>query len=425
MNINLNKDKFKDIESKFAALKELTNNNTNEYEYLHKRTTDITNEISSILHEVFKDMTFDISVVKRIDETELFIMSVFPEMSTIDKIISAVISNKPDSVISELWKKNTKWYIEIDDDTLKSKEFDFNEKELTALLLHELGHVVVTNSIPSRISTIMKYEIAKSNYTVKGLLNKGIFAKILSLPILDSCISDKSRSMNNVKEEIKADNFARKMGYTNDLYSALTKISKSNKIRSNRDKDISNITNMSLNTLSQIQQRRDNIARHTLIKLAENCASPYISNIITEYVHDIFENESYSKYPNGHKLEIMQEKMDNAIDEYVKETFGVKDLKRIDPVSIDYIQVQITSIKNENDKMMLLTYAYSKLDMVNYYLDILDNQKLSRRYNVPNSKEQLLLFKKRINDCIVKILAYKYPDKYKGVLIAWPTGYKG
>jgi hypothetical protein len=75
--------------------------------------------------------------------------------------------------------------------------------------------------------------------------------------------------------------------------------------------------------------------------------------------------------------------------------------------------------------MMLLTYAYSKLDLVNYYLDILDNPKLSKKYNIPNSKEQLLLFKKRINDCIEKILNYKYPDKYKGVLVAWPTGYKG
>lgn len=426
MNINLSKDKFKDIESKFAALKELTINDTNETEYLYKRTEELTKEIESILHEVFKDMVFDIKVIKKLDETELFIMSVFPEMSTVDKIVSAILTNKSDSVINDLWKKNTKWYIEIDDDILKSKEFNFNEKELTALLLHELGHVVATNSIPNRISTIMKYEFAKANYTIKGALaSQAIFAKILSLPILDSCISDKSRTMNNVKEEIKADTFARKMGYSEALYSALTKISKCSKIRSNVTGSMKNIMVANLDLVKQLQQRRENIAKHTLTKMAESCSSPYITNVINEYVHDIFENEPYSKYPEGHKIEIMREKMDEAVNTYIKETFGVKDLKRIDPVTIDYIYVQISSIKNENDKMMLLTYAYSKLDLVNYYLDILDSPKLSKRYNVPNSREQLLLFKKRINECIAKILAYKYPDKYKGIMIAWPTGYKG
>lgn len=431
MNINLNKDKFKDIESKMAAIQELLRADDNlqksdvDLTYQNERTTKLTKEMSDILHEVFKDMTFDVKLSKLLDESELFIMSVFPEMSTIDKIVNAVLTNKPDSAISELWKKNKNWYIEIDQSIFVDKALDFDEKELTALLLHELGHIVATNSIPNRISTIMKYEIAKANYTVKGLARQTLFAKILSLPILDSCVSDKSRTLNNVKEEIKADNFARKMGYTNELYSALTKISKSNKIRSNRTSDVQKLTRLGIDTLDQIQKRREAIAKQTLTKLAESCNSFYISNVITEYVHDMFENESYSKYPKGHKLEIIREKMDEAIETYVNETFGVKDLKRIDPVSIDYIQVQISSIKNENDKMMLLTYAYSKLDMVNYYLDILDNPKLSKRYNVPNSKEQLLLFKKRINDCIGKILVYKYPDKYKGVLVAWPTGYEG
>jgi hypothetical protein len=185
------------------------------------------------------------------------------------------------------------------------------------------------------------------------------------------------------------------------------------------------ITNISLDTLNQLQQRRENIAKHTLMKLAESCNSPYISNVINQYIQDIFENEPYSKYPNGHKIEVIREKIDDSINTYVKETFGVKDLKRIDPVTIDYIQVQISSIKNENDKMMLLTYAYSKLDIVNYYLGILNDPNLSKKYNIPNTKEQLLLFKKRIEDCITKIIEYKYPDRYKGILVAWPNGYEG
>ena len=140
MNINLNKDKFKDIESKMAAIQELLRADDNlqksdvDLTYQNERTKTLTKEMSDILHEVFKDMTFDVKLSKLLDESELFIMSVFPEMSTIDKIVNAVLTNKPDSAISELWKKNKNWYIEIDQSIFVDKALDFDEKEIICFL---------------------------------------------------------------------------------------------------------------------------------------------------------------------------------------------------------------------------------------------------------------------------------------------------
>ena len=59
MNINLNKDKFKDIESKMAAIQELLRADDNlqksdvDLTYQNERTTKLTKEMSDILHEVF------------------------------------------------------------------------------------------------------------------------------------------------------------------------------------------------------------------------------------------------------------------------------------------------------------------------------------------------------------------------------------
>ena len=82
-------------------------------------------------------------------------------------------------------------------------------------------------------------------------------------------------------------------------------------------------------------------------------------------------------------------------------------------------------MQNEGDKLMLISYLNNKLDMVNYYLSILSNEKLNKKYAIPNSYRQLVDMKNRLERLRMVILKYKIPTKKEGLLVQWPSGYEG
>ena len=90
MKLNLNKDKFKAIEGAFLVLKEDSTN------------ISAKKIIQSNLEECFGS-TFHVIIIppQYIEKSGLFVMSVFPESSTLDKIISAVLENKEEKIMGK------------------------------------------------------------------------------------------------------------------------------------------------------------------------------------------------------------------------------------------------------------------------------------------------------------------------------------
>ena len=81
MRVKLNKDKFTAIDGAFLMLQE---NNSSQAAL---------KVIKDSLEECF-DCEFIINVISKQENGDFFVMSVFPEISVLDKIISAVTSNK-------------------------------------------------------------------------------------------------------------------------------------------------------------------------------------------------------------------------------------------------------------------------------------------------------------------------------------------
>lgn len=418
MKVKLNKDKFTAIDGAMLVLQE------------NHHSDAALKIIKTSLEDCF-DCTFDIRVITPTDiNSPLFVMSVFPEITVIDKILSAVMNNNADKAIQKLWETNKKWTIEIDSRILDNRIIQCTNRELTAMLLHEIGHVVCSSSLPNRISLILRYEIMKTKFSNKMMLKDKVFRRILSLPILDSCVSDSKRDKSSIREEIKADTFAKKMGYSKELMSVLTKMINIDLYKNpdTLNEKIVKDTHFALNTLDEFQQRRDKLAKHGLVSLKKECTSPFITDTLSEFIETVFEDPENSLYfYDGKKLEVMHERADKAIEDgYYTEFFLFKkDLKRIDPAEIDYIDVKISGIKNTNDKMMILSYLHSKLDLVEYYISILENPKTARKYNIPHSLSQLQNLRKRLLQLREIALKYKIPEKNKHVLVAWPEGYEG
>ena len=152
-------------------------------------------------------------------------MSVYPDRSTIDKIVDSIAKNES-HMISKLWKQTKEWTIEMDQRIFNRDYIDLNARELTAIFCHEIGHIIQSNSIPNRLVTILQYELAKTSVSNKALLRDKFFRKILSLPIINACMGG-DHEKDSIKIEIKADKFVKSMGYQNDLISVFKKSQKS------------------------------------------------------------------------------------------------------------------------------------------------------------------------------------------------------
>ena len=74
-----------------------------------------------------------------------------------------------------------------------------------------------------------------------------------------------------------------------------------------------------------------------------------------------------------------------------------KKLKRIPVDLVSYIQIETEAIETSNDKMMISSYCLSKLEMVNWYLELLEVG--SKKYIVPQSKAYLEMVRDQLMEC--------------------------
>lgn len=102
-----------------------------------------------------------------------------------------------------------------------------------------------------------------------------------------------------------------------------------------------------------------------------------------------------------------------------------KRLKKIPTDLIPYITIETESIKEANDKMMISSYCLHKLEVVNWYLELLEVG--SKKYIVPHSKVHLEMVRDQLMACHTAIMATKItnPKDRPIIDIQYPRGYEG
>lgn len=102
-----------------------------------------------------------------------------------------------------------------------------------------------------------------------------------------------------------------------------------------------------------------------------------------------------------------------------------KKLKKIPSDLVSYITIETEAIRDANDKMMIASYCLAKLEMVNWYLELLEVG--SKKYIVPQSKAHLEMVRDQLMDCHMAIMAVKINDPNERPLldIKYPEGYEG
>ena len=102
-----------------------------------------------------------------------------------------------------------------------------------------------------------------------------------------------------------------------------------------------------------------------------------------------------------------------------------KRLKKIPADLVSYIQIETEAIRDANDKMMISSCCLGKLELVNWYLELLEVG--SKKYIVPQSKAYLEMVRDQLMACHKEIMAVKTtkPGERPLLDIKYPKGYEG
>jgi hypothetical protein len=88
-----------------------------------------------------------------------------------------------------------------------------------------------------------------------------------------------------------------------------------------------------------------------------------------------------------------------------QEGFLTKRPKKLKPIPRDiiaYITVEMNDIHDANDQAMLSGYTCSKIELVDFYITILDTQ--DARYIVPHNRQYLEMMKRELERLLTQIL---------------------
>ena len=210
------------------------------------------------------------------------------------------------------------------------------------------------------------------------------------------------------------------------------------KITNNEITTINNfIKGISSNKLSSEKEKNavlDNIEK-IVSTLRESCenddtmkALSYLSESVIKYYNDEYLNElsqySVSFVKENTDYEWLSNPPSREI-KYLQEKFGVKKLKKIPRDIVAYITIETECIKDANDKMMISSYCLGKLEIVEWYIELLDTG--SKKYIVPHDKPYLESLRTQLLACFDKIMKTPIPKNTKNSTIntPYPKGYEG
>ena len=372
-----------------------------------------------------------------------FGMNIYPAHNIMDRMIDNIVVDKPSDIdtVCKLWAENNEWYLEIDSILLYDMNLNASPAEMTAVLLHEIGHIVYSNTIPQRISKILRYKLMRLNYQTRALAQNNKIRKLFKLTILESC-SIKNFRFDNKKEHI-ADKFVVHYGYGEYLDSFIGKLIKSqgnqlvNRSDSEVEQDIDAIVNWTVNNLKGLEFRKNGLRTALKVEMLKS-PSKYVKDTVEDIYQSLFRkstdkyrellSEQYSEVPHDVYSEMQADenfvKMCNRIVAEASHTIfdNLGKLKKVQQVDIDVLQVEVDKIRTNDDKIYLLDRLYGMLETVNMALDYIS---LGKEKKVSQSKSTLTNMKDQLERIREEILAVKIIDSEYGVFIRYPKGYQG
>lgn len=342
------------------------------------------------------DKRFAVSVIESPPTDELYGMSVRPSQAYTDQLVSMMLDDEKWHIVVFSWKDIKDWVIDIDKRMIK-KEVGMNATELTTILLHEIGHIVLNTSFGAKLGNTFRRQLAQAGFEVTNMARQSFFSKIMQLPLINLMSTSRYKDDAQLKEEIKADKFAAvNPRYREALISAIGKMMEVQPVSTSTSDDEVKLALSTINNYKKRQAKLVNVRR--LFKV------PKSKNMFTrESVFDISESCD-DTYIENKANEIYNDAMAMYFEFF---SFKEKKLPVIDNSYITYIENKIKEIKDEDDKAMLIEYTKSKITMIDWYISLLEHPEFSKKYTITQSAKELNTVKNALNNILKTIINFK------------------
>lgn len=401
-----------------------------------------------------KEFKVTISKTKGI-QRNFFGFNVFPSISKLDDICSniAYSEEKFDTIVKR-WRSIDEWELVVDSLVFDRTFIAFNPKELTAMVLHEIGHV--TQSDEPIEQFYRAYLEAKTHMKAADKVSKKVLYMLYTIPLAIACTTRRwLNDKNEVNLEISADKSLIETGYAEHLITAFNKIIKSNgsiDINENINyKNIESNVEWANSNIIDVVKRRDKL-KDALYYKAIQSNSGYIQALCTVILNTlgVRMRERYTGYVaescmlpeliNGEitletHIPVFNEKIYGAIESRIinaqnnnlvatEAFFNKRKNSKVnipDEYDIDRIFVAIDDIQNNSDKVYVLDMIYENIEKLNNFEEAISMDDVKSKKWAPKIQE----IRDRLGTLRKAVLNKNIAKKEYRVFVKVPEGYEG
>lgn len=361
------------------------------------------------------------------DEVKFFGMSIFPDSAFIDRESRSVFGQELPKQFDKTTRVVSGYHIIIDDKLLHMKELNATPRQLTAVILHEIGHIIYTDEVLDefdRMNTLKRGVTNPATVVMGGIFSRGnvgtFAATMLGLLMIDVyMVYSLNLLLQNI--EIRSDSHAVELGYRDDLYQILDKVKSLKEAQHMRSKATRRIlldTGYSekgmlekrLSVLRQIQNESTSL--HWMYELYDNrlveSIEPAYKDLISPKYNMLIENS-------------LKEKIKKVVDMGI---FGPSLPSRALRRDIDKIKLDIQSIEDVDDKYYIIDSITSLRIKVYNGLEWYGISKVDIHPKMPTEKE-LKEADKELEKMQQKVIDIKIPEERYGLFVKYPVGYEG
>ena len=401
-----------------------------------------------------KSFSVNISKNKNMGK-DFFGFNVFPEIDKLEDICNKIANDdiKFKDIVKR-WRSIKEWEIVIDSLVFDRSFIAFNPKELTAMLLHEIGHV--TQSDEPIEQFYRAYLESKSRLKNADKVSKKVLYILYTIPLAVACTSRRwVNDKNEIKLEISADKSLIETGYAEHLINAFDKIIKaSGSINRSEDmnyKEIeSNVEWANMNIVDVIK-RRDKL-KDSLYYKAIQTNSGYIQALCTRilnflgvrmrerYTGAVAESCMLNELINGEitlethipfydikkfgQIEARIVREQNALEVANEAFFNKRKNSKVnipDEYDLDRIYVAIDDIQNNYDKVYVLDLIYEQIEKLNDFEEAISMDENKSKKWAPKIEEM----RQRLATLRKTVLSKNIAKKEYKVFVKYPEGYEG
>ena len=386
---------------------------------------------------------------------DFFGFNVFPEIDKLEDICNKIANDDVKfKDIVKRWRSIKEWEIVIDSLVFDRSFIAFNPKELTAMLLHEIGHV--TQSDEPIEQFYRAYLESKSRLKNADKVSKKVLYILYTIPLAVACTSRRwVNDKNEIKLEISADKSLIETGYAEHLINAFDKIIKASG-SINRSEDMnyreieSNVEWANMNIVDVIK-RRDKL-KDSLYYKAIQTNSGYIQALCARilnflgvrmrerYTGAVAESCMLNELINGEitlethvpfydikkfgQIETRIVREQNALEVANEAFFNKRKHSKVnipDEYDLDRIFVAIDDIQNNYDKVYVLDLIYEQIEKLNDFEEAISMDETKSKKWAPKIEEM----RQRLATLRKTVLSKNIAKKEYKVFVKYPEGYEG